>query len=118
MNNCNPNSRDEPVLMSSLGSLEALLEEVVVGVPPARSLANLRIREELGIVALESPEPVRPERVAPHLLGLVTAILYRIHVLSEFSVPLLGVLHHPQDQVLRKFHYETHSPEVTRRRPV
>lgn len=102
----NLNFRDQPVI--SFGCFKALLKQIIIRVPSARSLANLGIPEELGIVALECPEPLRPERIAPHLLSLLAPILYRIYVLSEFPVPLLRVLHHPQDQILSKFHYEAH----------
>lgn len=90
------------------GGVVALLEEVIVGIPTTRNLANLSIPTKLGIVALKGPKPVRTKRVAPHLLGLVASILHRIYMLPEFPIPLFRVLHHSQYQILSKLHYETH----------
>lgn len=90
------------------GRVVGLLEEVIVGVTATGDLADLSIPTELGVVALEGPESVRTQRIAPHLLRLVAPVLHRVQMLSELPIPLLRVLHQPQYQILREFHYESH----------
>lgn len=91
-----------------LGVVKALLEKIVVWVPPTGYLANLRIPSELRVVALERPESIRTKRIGPHLLGPFASILHRIQTLSRILIPLLWILHQPQNQVLCELHYKSH----------
>lgn len=84
------------------------LDEVVVGIPTSRDLTDLSVPGELGVVALESPKAVRADGKAPHLLRLAAPLLHGVDVLPHLPVPLLWVLHHPADQILRELHYERH----------
>lgn len=84
------------------------VEDVVVGVAAAGGVADLGIPGELGVEAVEGPEAVGAEREAPRRLGALAPLLHPVHVLPLRRVPLPRVLHHPQDQVLRELHHETH----------
>ena len=85
-----------------------LFKDLIIGVSTTRHIANLRIPGKLRVVTLECPESIRPQRVAPHFLGFLAPVMHRIHMLSEFSVPFFRVFHQPQDQILSKFHDESH----------
>lgn len=82
----------------------AVLKKIVIRVPSARHLANLRIPTELGIVSFKCPKPIGTQRIAPHLFSLTAPIFPLIQTLPEFPVPLFRVLHQPENHVLGKLH--------------